>query len=117
MVGPRSAAWSLLTSPHCWTEVRDGGAVRERFLRLARCNAERPRRASTPWLRSLPIIILTSSDLPRDRVLCMDLGATMYLVKPSDFFGYLQLCKSISEYLMASTGGGVNGPLQAQPRR
>ena len=39
----------------------------------------------------LPVIIVTSSDAPRDRALAAELGATAYFCKPADFDEYLKL--------------------------
>lgn len=42
-------------------------------------------------LGTVPIIVLTSSDSPRDRDRCMDLGANQYFQKPSDLERYMKL--------------------------
>jgi chemotaxis family two-component system response regulator Rcp1 len=43
------------------------------------------------WLDHVPVVVLTSSDSPRDRVLANQLGATKYLRKPSSLEEFLSL--------------------------
>src|SRR5580692_3526504 len=43
------------------------------------------------WLDHVPVVVLTSSDSPRDRVLANELGATRYLRKPSSLDEFLSL--------------------------
>jgi chemotaxis family two-component system response regulator Rcp1 len=43
------------------------------------------------WLQHVPVVVLTSSDSPRDRVLANELGATRYLRKPSSLDEFLGL--------------------------
>ncbi len=42
-------------------------------------------------LEHVPVVVLTSSDSPRDRVLATQLGATRYLRKPSNLEEFLSL--------------------------
>jgi CheY-like chemotaxis protein len=42
-------------------------------------------------LANVPVVVLTSSSLPRDRQLAMQLGATRYLRKPSNLDDFLDL--------------------------
>ena len=42
-------------------------------------------------LGHVPVVVLTSSDSPRDRVLANELGATRYLRKPSNLDEFLSL--------------------------
>jgi chemotaxis family two-component system response regulator Rcp1 len=42
-------------------------------------------------LEHIPVVVLTSSDSPRDRVLANELGATRYLRKPSSLDEFLSL--------------------------
>src|SRR5437870_3602018 len=47
-----------------------------------------------PALRSVPVVVLTSSDNPQDTSQCYELGASEYLVKPMEleqFFSLVQL--------------------------
>ena len=43
------------------------------------------------WLEHIPVVVLTSSDSPRDRLMANDLGATRYLHKPSNLEEFLGL--------------------------
>jgi chemotaxis family two-component system response regulator Rcp1 len=45
----------------------------------------------SPRLNHVPVVVLTSSDSPRDRVLANELGATRYLRKPSSLEEFLSL--------------------------
>ena len=49
-------------------------------------------------LKSIPTIILTSSQLPADIVRSYRLGATCYLNKSSELDGFLNLMKSIKGF-------------------
>jgi two-component system, chemotaxis family, response regulator Rcp1 len=42
-------------------------------------------------LEHVPVVVLTSSDSPRDRILANELGATRYLRKPSSLDEFLNL--------------------------
>ena len=45
----------------------------------------------TPSISRVPVVILTSSDSPRDRVVASELGAACYLRKPSNLEQFLSL--------------------------
>ncbi len=51
-----------------------------------------------PGLKSLPAIILTSSNHEYDRALSYDNGANSYLVKPVSFDGFLDVVYKIVDY-------------------
>lgn len=53
---------------------------------------------STPGIKRIPIIILTSSKEEGDRAMSYDLGANSYLVKPVSFDGFLDVVKKVSDY-------------------
>jgi CheY-like chemotaxis protein len=53
---------------------------------------------STPVLKRLPVIILTSSKEEGDRLLSYDNGANSYLVKPVSFEGFLNVVRQIKGY-------------------
>lgn len=53
---------------------------------------------STPLLKRLPVVILTSSREEGDRALSYDTGANSYLVKPVSFDGFLGVVREISNY-------------------
>ena len=46
-----------------------------------------------PALRSVPVVVLTSSDNPQDTSRCYKLGASEYLVKPMELEQFLSLVK------------------------
>ena len=56
---------------------------------------------STPKLKRLPVIILTSSKEEGDRALSYDNGANSYLVKPVSFDGFLDVVRKIEGYWLA----------------
>lgn len=51
-----------------------------------------------PALKRLPVIMLTSSLLPKDINRAYDLGANSYLLKPSDLDSLIALAKTIDLY-------------------
>jgi CheY-like chemotaxis protein len=53
---------------------------------------------STPLLKRLPVVILTSSKEEGDRALTYDIGANSYLVKPVSFDGFLGVVREINGY-------------------
>ncbi len=56
---------------------------------------------STPVLKRLPTIILTSSKDEGDRILSYDCGANSYLVKPVSFEGFLNVVRHIKGYWLS----------------
>ncbi|HVM71648.1 MAG TPA: response regulator [Anaerolineales bacterium] len=56
---------------------------------------------STPILKRLPVIILTSSKEEGDRALSYDRGANSYLVKPVSFEGFLDVVHQIDGYWLS----------------
>ena len=55
---------------------------------------------SDPNLRSIPVVILTSSKEDPDVSKCYDLGANSYIVKPVDSDGFFRAIKEIGLYWM-----------------
>jgi CheY-like chemotaxis protein len=53
----------------------------------------------TKSLADIPVVVLTSSDSPRDRVVASQLGATRYLRKPSNLDQFLNLGAVFKEVL------------------
>jgi|SRR3990170_4640844 len=53
---------------------------------------------TTPILKRLPVIVLTSSKEEGDRALSYDIGANSYLVKPVSFQGFLDVIYKIHDY-------------------
>jgi CheY-like chemotaxis protein len=56
---------------------------------------------STPLLKRLPVVILTSSKEEGDRALSYDQGANSYLVKPVSFEGFLGVVRQIEGYWLS----------------
>ncbi len=53
---------------------------------------------TTPVLKRLPVVILTSSKEEGDRALSYEIGANSYLVKPISFEGFLRVVREIDGY-------------------
>jgi len=56
---------------------------------------------STPVLKRLPVVILTSSKDEGDRALSYDRGANSYLVKPVSFDGFMGVVRQIEGYWLS----------------
>lgn len=56
---------------------------------------------STPILKRLPVVILTSSKEEADLALSYDRGANSYLVKPISFDGFLGVVRQIEGYWLS----------------
>jgi CheY-like chemotaxis protein len=56
---------------------------------------------STEAIANVPVVVLTSSDSPRDRTIANDLGATRYVRKPSNLEQFLQLGALFKELLIS----------------
>lgn len=69
-------------------------------LKLPRVDGHEVLRAfrAHPLLRSVPIVVLTSSSEERDVARAYELGASSYLVKPVDFDRFTQLTALIESY-------------------
>ena len=63
----------------------------------------------------VPVVILTSSDSPRDRATAAELGATQYIRKPSDLEQFLQL-GAIFKDLLAQPPEQPAAIAQKEPR-
>ena len=53
----------------------------------------------TEQFARIPVVVLTSSDSPRDRIVASELGATRYLRKPSNLEQFLSLGAVFKEVL------------------
>ena len=53
------------------------------------------------WFSHTPVIVLTSSDSPKDRQTAMELGANRYFRKPTDLASFMDLGRIIEETLKA----------------
>lgn len=52
---------------------------------------------------SVPVIIMTSSDAPKDRLLAEALGVSRYFRKPSDLAGFLELGAAVRAVITTGT--------------
>jgi len=59
-------------------------------------------------LAHVPVVVLTSSDSPRDRLTANQLGATCYLRKPSGLEQFLDLGATFKELLGQSNANAAN---------
>jgi CheY-like chemotaxis protein len=59
----------------------------------------------TADLRQVPVVVLTSSDSPRDRLAANRLGVTKFLRKPSNLEQFLSLGAVFKELLEQTTSG------------
>ena len=66
---------------------------------------------STPVLKRLPVVILTSSKEEGDRALSYDQGANSYLVKPVSFDGFLGVVRQIDGYWLSLNVAPPEGEL------
>lgn len=53
---------------------------------------------SSPELRSIPVVVLTSSREEQDLVQTYDLGVNAYVVKPVDFKDFMDAVKSLGQF-------------------
>jgi len=59
-------------------------------------------------LAHVPVVVLTSSDSPRDRITASELGAACYLRKPSNLDQFLSLGAVFRDLLASSKQPGPN---------
>jgi DNA-binding response OmpR family regulator len=57
------------------------------------------RKLESEKCRNIPVIILTSSDSPRDRAMTTRLGANRYFRKPPSFDGFMQIGAIVREVI------------------
>ncbi len=70
-----------------------------------------------PHVRRLPVLMLTSSNQPRDIDAAYDLGVNSYLVKPGDLSVLSELLKTIDQYWLGyNMKPGATGPSLAGAR-
>jgi CheY-like chemotaxis protein len=56
---------------------------------------------STPDLKRIPVVVLTSSREDRDRLQCYDYGVNSFLVKPITFDGFMDVVKKVDDYWLS----------------
>jgi CheY-like chemotaxis protein len=59
-----------------------------------------------PGLAGIPLVVLTSSRLPRDAERCRELGADDYIVKPLDFDGFTAMIQQVDACLVRLAAAG-----------
>lgn len=52
-----------------------------------------------PGLLSAPVIVLSTSSNVNDSNKAIELGASEYIIKPSDYAGYIDIVNALSKYL------------------
>lgn len=60
-----------------------------------------------PRLKSMPVIMLTTTDDPREIKLCYDLGCNNYLTKPVEFDKFTEVLKRLGLFLMIIKVGKI----------
>jgi CheY-like chemotaxis protein len=55
--------------------------------------------ASRPALATMPVAVLSTSDSPRDRATCLQLGARLYIVKAYRLVDFIASLKPVAELL------------------
>ncbi|HAB15001.1 MAG TPA: response regulator [Verrucomicrobiota bacterium] len=64
---------------------------------------------SSPELRKLPIIMLTTTDDPREVVRCHDLGCNVYIQKPVDYVKFYEAIRRLGLFMKLLLVPQVNG--------
>ena len=62
-----------------------------------------------PELRKVPVIMLTTTDDPREVVRCHELGCSSYIVKPVDYDKFSDAIKQMGLYIALLQVPGING--------
>jgi CheY-like chemotaxis protein len=60
-------------------------------------------------LKKIPVIMLTTTDDPREVERCYQLGASSYIAKPVDYDRFEEAIQKLGLYLMVTSVPGVNG--------
>ncbi len=73
-----------------------------------------------PLLRAIPIVVLTSSNQPRDLMRAYELGANGYVLKALDFAAYTEALRTLKRYWLEvneipPASGGPRPGLDAEP--
>ena len=62
-----------------------------------------------PHLKKLPVIMLTTTDDPREVERCHAIGCSSYMVKPVDYEKFAEAIKSLGLYISLVRVPGLNG--------
>jgi len=62
-----------------------------------------------PELRKLPVMMLTTTDDPREVERCHGIGCSSYIVKPVDYEKFAEAIKSLGLYISLVQVPGING--------
>ncbi|TVQ11492.1 MAG: response regulator [Bacteroidetes bacterium] len=54
---------------------------------------------STPSTKKIPVIMITTTDNPREIDICHTLGCNSYIVKPIDYQKFIEIVKRLGYYL------------------
>jgi CheY-like chemotaxis protein len=60
-------------------------------------------------LRKIPVIVLTTTDDPREVERCHAIGCSSYIVKPVDYDKFAEAIKSLGLYISLVQVPGING--------
>ena len=66
-------------------------------------------------LRKIPVIMLTTTDDPREVERCHGLGCASYIVKPVDYLKFAEAIKSLGLYISLVEVPGINGTHPTPP--
>jgi CheY-like chemotaxis protein len=98
--GAEALEFIFCTGPHAGRQVESTPKVILLDLKLPKIDGfEVLRRLKTdPRTRSIPVVVLTSSQEQRDVVESYDLGVNSYIVKPVDFAGFFEAVQELGMY-------------------
>jgi CheY-like chemotaxis protein len=98
-----------------WLDSHSGAEAQESALDLILLDLNLPRvdggqllshiRKSNSFSRT-PVIVLTSSDSPKDRQMALELGANLYFRKPTDLASFMDLGRIVEETLHLNSRSG-----------
>ena len=64
---------------------------------------------ATPELHRMPVIMLTTTDDPREVQNCYELGCSCYITKPVDYDRFSEMLNRLGLFLMVVQVPGING--------
>ncbi len=64
---------------------------------------------ASPELRTLPVIMLTTTDDPREVIRCHELGCSVYIQKPVDYDKFSEAIRRLGLFIMLLLVPPVNG--------